>query len=143
MLVAAAGRGGQVEPGRRSVAGFDPVGTFIGVKKSRVGVRDFGDSGVGGPAREDIVILREVVEQMPPQDVHVVGGGQVPLGCQAVCIPEGGVIHSQLAGGPRHSLGEGSRIAADVVPDGRGRIVGRLDRRSPNKIAQGDLLPRL
>ena len=66
-LVAALRRGDEVEARRPGVAGLDAVGARIGVEQPAVGVLHGGDAGRGRVAAEDVVILREIVDQPPAE----------------------------------------------------------------------------
>ena len=62
------GAGRQAKASAIGKARFDPVSPLIGVKKLAVGAGHFGYAGIGRTTREDIVILRKIIKQMPPQD---------------------------------------------------------------------------
>ena len=82
-------RGGQVETGGVGKAGLDPVSTLVSLKETAVGVQHVGKARIGLAPRENVVVLRKIVEQPPAKNGHVPGGGHVPFGRQAIGVAEG------------------------------------------------------
>ncbi len=141
-LVAALGRGDEVEARRVGIAGLDPVGALIGVEEAPVGGIDLGDPRIGRAAREDVVVLGVVVEEMPPERDHVARRRHVSLPRQAVGVDEGGLGHAKRLGRAVHARREGAFRPFDRLADrGRG-IVGRLDGGGADQVAKRDLLAR-
>jgi len=91
-------------------------------------------------ARKQVVVLGVIIEQMTPQNGHVMGGGQVAGFGQAMGVFEGGARHAQRLGGAVHAAGKLCLGPRQRLADGSGRIIGRFYSRTPDQIAQGNAL---
>ncbi len=104
---------------------------------------DLRDAGIGRRAREEVVVLRVVVKEMPTEHGHVAGGRKV-AGCrETVRVHEGRAGHAELFRGAVHAPGEGRLRPLDRLADGGRRIVRRLDRGGADQVAQGNGLAGL
>ena len=131
--------GRQVRPRSAGIAGLDAVRALIGRQEPAVGAGHRLDADIGGGAREQVVILRVVVEQVPPQCGHVPRGGQVPFGGQPVHILEMRARHAQRLGGAVHPGGEGLFRPRDRFAQRGGGVVRGFDGGGADQVAQSHL----
>ena len=74
---------------------------------------------------------------------HVVGGGQVVVVRQAVCIGEMGMDRPQLGGPLVHQLGKGLQASGNLLGNDVGGIVGRGEHHGVHGVPDGELFPGL
>jgi hypothetical protein len=88
---------------------------------------------------EQVLMVRELEQERAGQDRHVARRRLVALVGQAVRIGETAVPHADALGLCVHPLGEALDRAADILRDGRGDVVGRLDHEDLEGVVEADL----
>ena len=82
-------------------------------------------------------------QQRAGEDRHVAGRGLVALVGQAVGVGEAAADHAEALGMGVHQLREALDRAADILGDGRGDVVGRLDHHDLEGVVERISVPGL
>ena len=137
------GRAGHdVEAGRADEPGLHAVRARIAADEAVV-VADDAAAELDGADMEQILLLRELAQQRPGEDRHVARRGLLPLVGQTVRIDEMALAHAEALGGVVHHGGEAVDRAAEILGDGRGDVVRRLDHDDLSALSRRTWVPGL